>query len=649
MRRREALICLFLTSSAVKVICFNVNTNVNLVFTKEFYKFSPLSIPRNNCNVHQVSKGDDDSWDSDTDYPSFNPDDEKDGDEFPMDFSKGGLGIDIGKRMGPMSPEDIAELKAEATEAIDSTFASRLEEIEKLRQKMAEDFEKSKKAMDFASELNAQRESEKLMGKIDAISNKFLSENKELRMGTKLAAQADKLMEGKGLDVGSWGKDEGGNAVTTGILIGAASTVDTSMTNTDKKEGGDESSTANTTKESKIFAVIDDSQKMDKQLLDRFTALMQEYMLESSSIEIVSHPSSKPIPMGGLNSQTAIIFTSSLSDRRAVETILERVLTRTAPISGKMSSPPTHLVCITPLGTDRTNEMPYSMQNLFGGKLDKKKAMEEAVIGRVRRGTSSGKYPLDYTVFKIGNILDSSPKEKVSIMPGDSLDGDIGLEAAAQALVQAVAFQAAARNATLSVIGGNGVEKISQEEWDDSFIRLDGPELYRKDIPLKENSEEAIKYKYDRLKEYIKEWADTMFVKKTSGTGLTTPVIVEKSRNLPSGQTGIQILFKQTATGSAYKSKAEEQTRERQTAGNKVTGYGKKQQDIPMAKRKKEGGLEVIVEIRKALPAENGELKLRVRGRRCNMDNDTVVKEISEGVLVKTLKDAVKFWIDLPE
>ena len=65
-----------------------------------------------------------------------------------------------------------------------------------------------------------------------------------------------------------------------------------------------------------------------------------------------------------------------------------------------------------------------------------------------------------------------------------------------------------------------------------------------------------------------------------------------------------------------------------------------------MAKQKKEGGLEVIVEMREALPKEGEGMRLRVRGRRCNMADDTVIKEISEGVLVKKMREGVKFWVD---
>ena len=84
---------------------------------------------------------------------------------------------------------------------------------------------------------------------------------------------------------------------------------------------------------------------------------------------------------------------------------------------------------------------------------------------------------MNYTLFKIGNILEKSPsKNAIEIMYGDSLDGDIALDAAAQTLLQAVALQPTARNSTLSAIGGNEIQNIDQAQWDDMFLTLDGPE-----------------------------------------------------------------------------------------------------------------------------------------------------------------------------
>ena len=56
--------------------------------------------------------------------------------------------------------------------------------------------------------------------------------------------------------------------------------------------------------------------------------------------------------------------------------------------------------------------------------------------------------------------------------------------------------------------------------------------------------------------------------------------------------------------------------------------------------QKKEGGIEVLVEeVTRA-----GKRQLRVRARRCNMDDATVVKELSEQTILKNLGKAVEVW-----
>ena len=214
-----------------------------------------------NDNNEEEEDDDDDSWDYDTNYPNFdknNDNDNDDDEQMLAKFAEKGLGIDIGKQMGSMTTEEIADLKAEATEAIDAIFADKLNEIEDMKAQMAKDFEKSKKIMDFASELNAKRESEKLMNKIDALSNQFLSQNEALRMGTKQAAAADADMVGKGLNVGSWGNDVFGNAVTTGVTIGNINTGKNAATVSTKTN--DEGTSIAIPSENKILVIIDEKE-----------------------------------------------------------------------------------------------------------------------------------------------------------------------------------------------------------------------------------------------------------------------------------------------------------------------------------------------------------------------------------------------------
>ena len=57
----------------------------------------------------------------------------------------------------------------------------------------------------------------------------------------------------------------------------------------------------------------------------------------------------------------------------------------------------------------------------------------------------------------------------------------------------------------------------------------------------------------------------------------------------------------------------------------------------PMAKERKEGGVEVLIE-------RTITCTTRVRARRCNIGDGTNVKEMSEDVIIRSLKKAVGAW-----
>lgn len=383
-----------------------------------------------------------------------------------------------------------------------------------------------------------------------------------------------------------------------------------------------------------------------KKVLDRFASLLSEAMDDKVTVERV--PSSTPVPLGGLNAQTAIIVASCIGDRSNAVNLLDRLLRRTAQGDGKFGVPPTHLVVISTLGTERTDKFPYNGQNLFGGKLSKRRDVEEAIIGTVKGRMPGVQMPLDYTIVKLGDIAeDAKAGGELSLIPGDVLDGQVGVEAAANVLLQATAFQPSARNSTLCVTGGMEAE-LSDEAWDDTFLRLDGPELLRLDglasaVGVKSGDETDLDRRYDRLSEYLKEWSQ-QYEDGAKGTGLTTPVDVQPSKKYPSlaqgtiATSGVRLLFRQTNTGQAYKSKDEERAFERERSTPKKPASGG--QVIPPPKRKatKEGGVEVLAEL-----TVGGDL--RVRARRCNMDDNVVVKEISEKTITKALEKGINVWI----
>lgn len=399
--------------------------------------------------------------------------------------------------------------------------------------------------------------------------------------------------------------------------------------------------------ENRVLVVVDD--KKDKSagpILDRLSALLEKAFDSDITIEKVNPGGN--VPIGGNNAQAAIVFASSLNDRSSLENLLGRVLKRTAPVAGGAAgTPPGHVVIVSSLGTERTNKMPYSMQNLFGGKLDKLREIEQAIAGVSKSRIAGKQLPLDYTVVKFGEVAndDSKGDGGIAVRPGDALDGEIGPNAAANVLLQAVAYQPYARNATLCATGTLPADApISSSEWNDKFLCLSGPELLRVDAgrgadPTEGEDGALLDSKYEQLRQYIKQWS-VQYEGDRKGTGLTTPVIVRKSRRPPSEfdgvveRSGVRILFQTTNTGDRYKSASEEKIEEKERSG---PGTVKKSNAPLVGKAQKEGGIEVLVE-------KNVAGDIRVRARRCNVDEKTIVKEMSEEVIVKNLKNAVEAW-----
>jgi hypothetical protein len=328
------------------------------------------------------------------------------------------------------------------------------------------------------------------------------------------------------------------------------------------------------------------------------------------------------IPLGGDNAIAAILFCTSLSDRSSLNKIMDRLLRKTLLPGGAIGQPPTQLVAITSLGTERTDQLPYSLQNWMGNKLDQRRQVEEALIATVQNRVAQP--PLDYTICKFGDLKDS-PSE-FSLMPGDVLDGTTPLRTATEVLLQAVAYQPFARNATLCAVGTLPEEEKIERLWDDAFLRLNGPEVERWTMP-----ELGTAANYDRLCEYLNEWANNFAL---NPRGLTTPIRIETSK-IKASQTsgirersGVQLLFLPTATGKNYLSREEERELDGQR-GNKVTAM--------RSRLAKEGGIEVVVEV-------TAEDTLRVRAKRCNYADGVPLKELSEETIRKRLEKALDVW-----
>ena len=126
-------------------------------------------------------------------------------------------------------------------------------------------------------------------------------------------------------------------------------------------------------------------------------------------------------------------------------------------------------------GVERTGQMPFSMQNVFG-QLDKLRAAEQEVQLRALNKVPS------YSIVRVGKI--GGGGERYEVLPGDGLQGDVSA-AAAGAVVRESLLRAEAVNASLSVgpLAGGGGAATDAEHWDDMFLKLVGPEIFRK--PLK--------------------------------------------------------------------------------------------------------------------------------------------------------------------
>ncbi len=371
--------------------------------------------------------------------------------------------------------------------------------------------------------------------------------------------------------------------------------------------------------------------------------------------------------MGGNNAQCVIISSTSLSNgQSSANNILSRILRRTiAPMGGKICKPPSHFIVLSPLGTERIEKFPYSMTNMMGGnKLKKAREVEEVIIstvkGRLVADASVNGPSLDYTIIKFGDIVDDSSilnKQDgvMEIAPGDSLDGKVGIETAAQTLFQSTLLRPTARNATLSVVGATSSNSdddkgLNEDQWQDWFLRLVGPELWRRDgLLLSSSDKEEADRKFEQLAGFIDEWSNA-FRNGARGTGLTTPVEVvpssfenELETSIVRDRYGVRLEFKQTNTGSAYRSKDEEREVEKQRPQASQPSYQKSGSVLQSGRRQsREGGVEIVVE--RLGSAENGVNDLRVRARRCNMGDFTVVKELSEETIVKKLEKAVEIW-----
>jgi hypothetical protein len=143
--------------------------------------------------------------------------------------------------------------------------------------------------------------------------------------------------------------------------------------------------------------------------------------------------------------------------------------------------------------------------------------------------------------------------------------------------------------------------------------------------------------KYNSLSEYIQKWGQ-LFVTDPKGMGLTTPIQLLESSEEADGEdvvscSGVRLVFKSLDTG--YMSKKEESNtgyKRKKEENKEDSGSGKTKE-----KEKKEGGVQVTVE-----KLSFGEV--RVKAKRCDFDENTMIKEMSEETIITELRKAIDIW-----
>jgi hypothetical protein len=141
--------------------------------------------------------------------------------------------------------------------------------------------------------------------------------------------------------------------------------------------------------------------------------------------------------------------------------------------------------------------------------------------------------------------------------------------------------------------------------------------------------------KFDSLQDYLTKWSK-LLEDDPKGYGLTTKIKAVVPSSLPSEEEGkilsaVQLLF-QPPSGTGYNDKDDA----------KSSSDDKVDTNTPSKKKKKkasEGGVEIVIE-----QSESDNTKLQVRARRCNIDEDTMIKEMSEEAILEQLKKAIRIW-----
>jgi nucleoside-diphosphate-sugar epimerase len=161
-------------------------------------------------------------------------------------------------------------------------------------------------------------------------------------------------------------------------------------------------------------------------------------------------------------------------DADAVTRIVQAATTTTTKMK--------RIVLVTSVGVERTNEMPFTILNLFG-VLDAKRTGEHALR---KACADSQPNKVDFVIVRPGRLvggpftnydvarllqLQGGAENGVDVAIGDSLLGDCKRDACAAAIVEAVR-QPAATNIIFSLVSNTEKEALTDEQWNSVFASL---------------------------------------------------------------------------------------------------------------------------------------------------------------------------------
>ena len=171
-----------------------------------------------------------------------------------------------------------------------------------------------------------------------------------------------------------------------------------------------------------------------------------------------------------------VIISSAAGGSGGVELEAVPSLMSAIPERGSLA----RIIYLSVHGVDRTGEMPYMMQNIKSfGSLDKQRAGEQEVKLRALKRLPS------CTIVRVapGLVDDAEDADgRCELRPGDALEGPAPASAVGRVLMDTLT-RSETINATFSLGALASAPSVPADAfWDDEFLRLAGPDIFRKPL-----------------------------------------------------------------------------------------------------------------------------------------------------------------------